>query len=314
MYDVICTGSATIDVFAVINHKFSACHPGEKILVDDLNYFTGGGGTNTAVSLSRLGIKSAFLGKVGKDHNGDLIIKELKKEKVSVIPVTRAKKKTSFSVILLSKKERDRIIYTYKGSSNDLGIDDFSMKSINAKWLYLATFLGKAFHTAERAVIHAKKNGSKILFNPSEYLASQPALLKNILQNTDVLVLNKLEAQLLTKTKKDVASLASIILKKGPKAVIITDGPRGAHYFEHIIHRCIVPPKVKVISTAGAGDAFTSAFLAGLIEGKNVDTCLKMGTVNASSVIQHYGTKTGLLTGKQMAMELKKRKRELICK
>ena len=66
MLDVICMGSSTIDLFVKINHKFKSCEAGEKILVDGLDYETGGGGTNSAVALSRMGLKTAFLGKIGE--------------------------------------------------------------------------------------------------------------------------------------------------------------------------------------------------------------------------------------------------------
>ena len=87
MYDVICVGSSTIDVFA--RTKFSelikitdkkthketdllAYPTGSKILIKELNFTVGGGGTNTAVALSKLGHKVAYLGKTGKDENSHL--------------------------------------------------------------------------------------------------------------------------------------------------------------------------------------------------------------------------------------------------
>jgi ribokinase len=301
MFDVICMGSSTIDLFMRIKDKFRECLPGDKILIDELDYGTGGGGTNSAVALSRLGCKSAFLGKTGSDHNAERILSELRKENVSVIPVKKSKLRTSFSVILESCKEADRIIYTYKGASNDLSGKDFSMKKLNAKWIYLATHLGKAFKTSERVVEYAKKKGIKVLFNPSEYLARHPGMLKNILKNTDILVLNKHEAQLLTKTSNGFSRLAKLIIKKGVKAIIITDGPHGVYYDDGKQKIREKAHKIKIVSTAGAGDAFTSGFLAGLIRGVGIKQCLKIGMANAESVIKHMGAKSGLLGWKDIS-------------
>ena len=64
MFDVITIGSATVDVFASIDKKFSQVKKGDKILITDLMFETGGGGINSAVGLSRLGLKTAFLGKL----------------------------------------------------------------------------------------------------------------------------------------------------------------------------------------------------------------------------------------------------------
>ncbi len=95
MYDIITVGSSTVDVFAktkssglikIMDSKgetdLLAYPTGAKILVTELDFTTGGGGTNTAVSLARLGHKVAYLGKMGCGSNAQRIIDELKKEKV----------------------------------------------------------------------------------------------------------------------------------------------------------------------------------------------------------------------------------------
>src|SRR3989338_497892 len=98
MYDVITVGSATVDVFAktrfselikIVEPKgktdLLAFPSGSKILIDELEFTIGGGGTNTAVALSRLGHKVAFIGKLGQGTNSDFIYRELVKEKVELL-------------------------------------------------------------------------------------------------------------------------------------------------------------------------------------------------------------------------------------
>ena len=98
MYDVITVGSATVDVFAhtdrsqlikiMTDHSeqdLLAYPSGSKIIITELDFTTGGGGTNTAVSLARLGLKTAYLGQLGNDDNGNHILKKLKEEKISFI-------------------------------------------------------------------------------------------------------------------------------------------------------------------------------------------------------------------------------------
>ena len=125
MYDVITVGSATIDVFArtryselieIIDTKgekdLLAFPSGSKILIDELDFTTGGGGTNTAVALSRLGHKVAFLGKLGQGTNSDFIHKNLIKEKIKLL-CAHGKGNAGYSVIL-DTLEHDRTILTYK--------------------------------------------------------------------------------------------------------------------------------------------------------------------------------------------------------
>ena len=91
MYDIITIGSASIDLFIKTegeirkhhDHLDICYHLGNKLLVKDLIFSTGGGGTNTAVAFSRLGLRTAFIGVVGADDNGEIILRELEKERVN---------------------------------------------------------------------------------------------------------------------------------------------------------------------------------------------------------------------------------------
>ena len=57
MLDVITVGSATMDVFSTIGQKVRECKLGDKILVTDIAFQTGGGGINAAAGLSRMGLR-----------------------------------------------------------------------------------------------------------------------------------------------------------------------------------------------------------------------------------------------------------------
>jgi len=299
MLDVICMGSATIDMFVKIEHTFKECIPGEKILMDNIKYETGGGGSNTAASFATLGLNVGYLGKLGRDDHAQRIKEDMKKYGVRMIPVTPSKKPTAFSIVVESSKERDRIIYVYKGAANDLSTKDFNMKKLNARWMFLSTHLGKSYDASVKVIKNAKKKGTKLLFNPSEYLAERTKLISPILRMTDLLVLNKKEAQLLTKSKKDVKALMEDILKRGPRACIITHGSDGAWYGDGVTTLHVKATKIKATSTTGAGDAFTSGFLAAIIKGKRIDDALKIGVTNSCSVIRTRGAKNGLLSWKK---------------
>ena len=73
-FDVITFGSAVVDVFVdtdVSEKKNFISYPvGSKILIKDLKIDVGGGGTNSGVAFSRLGLKTGYIGKLGDDENG----------------------------------------------------------------------------------------------------------------------------------------------------------------------------------------------------------------------------------------------------
>lgn len=306
-YDIITVGSATVDVFAhtdpaqseilKVHHHTDIAYPlGAKILIKELNIFTGGGGTNTAVAFSRLGLKTAYLGMIGNDSNGEMISKNLTEEKVEFIG---HKGKTSGYSVILDSVNDDRTIFAYKGCNNDLKLKDSEMKNLDSHWFYFSSMLNDGFKTLEKLAKYAKKRHIKIAFNPSLYLVKKGSShLKNILSNTEVIIFNKEEAQALHKTESEnIFELISETMKLGPKIVVISDGKNGCSCYNSYdkIFYALKPAKVRIVETTGAGDAFASGFIAGLITGKTTELSLKVGMLNAESVIRALGAKNILL-------------------
>ena len=220
MFDVITIGSATVDAFAETERKYlkkgAYCYPaGGKVLLKSLDFHTGGGGTNTGVAFARLGLRTAYIGKIGKGHNAQWIRDELKQEKVNTSFVSREKARTAFSIVL-DAKGQDRTILAYRGSSSDLGIKDIKFRNIKTRWIYSSSLVGRSFSTLKKVAAFARKKGIRFAFNPSGYIAKLgKKKLKSLLAATDILVLNKEEAEMLTRKKgvnsclKDLKSVIS---------------------------------------------------------------------------------------------------------
>ena len=314
MYDVITIGSGTVDAFIETENKLFLGKNGHikipfgyKILIEEVRFDTGGSGTNTGVAFARLGLKTAWIGKIGSGTNSQRIINAMKKEKVDTSLVKRDKEdRTGFSVILDAYRH-DRTILAYKGSNDDLSIKDIDFGKLKAKWIYLGSMMGKAFGTIEKVAAYAHKKGIKVAFNPSAYLAKKgKGFLGKILKNVDLLVLNKEEAEYLV-GKKSMDEMLKALRNMGPSIPVITDGKNGSHAYDGRYVYAIIPPKVKVVETTGAGDAFASGVVAGLILKGNIEEALQLGQKEAESVIAHPGAKNILLTWKQ-AEKIKGRK------
>ncbi|HIH42162.1 TPA: carbohydrate kinase family protein [Candidatus Woesearchaeota archaeon] len=323
MYDVIAIGSATIDVFLQTdkryvrnnqikgNHVEEYCFPvGTKLLVRNLEFSTGGGGTNTSVAFSRLGLKTAYLGKLGNDNPAKVVLDALKAEKVDTSLVVIEKearkntktskiqknsKKTGYSTIIDAEGE-DRTIFAFKGANDDLLFNELNLKKIKqTRWIYLGSMMGSSFNTAEKIAEFARKNCIPLAFNTSTYLAKKGlSYLKNILRCTTLFVLNKEEAELLT-GKKDVNLQLKMLHKIDIKYIAITDGSNPAHACDGEKIYTIYPRKVKIKETTGAGDAFAATFVAGILKTNNTKQALELALANSESVITHYGAKNLLL-------------------
>jgi len=291
MFDVVTFGSAVMDTFVdtEFNKKSNSfSYPaGSKILVSGLKSDIGGGATNTAVAFSRLGFNVGSICKIGDDNNGLDILNMFKKEKIKFLG-SIAQGESGESIILDSKGN-GRTVLTFKGPGNSIKLSEIG--KIKTKWLYYSSVLGESFKTQ---VALAKKLKAKVAFNPSEYIIKALDI-RPLLKLTDVLILNKEEAQLVCKKYKKKGNLFSCLREFGPNVVVVTDKNKLAYAFNGDKKYSVKPNNIKVVERTGAGDAFASGFVAGLIAGWDIDKCLKLGLKESESVIRYFGAKNKLL-------------------
>lgn len=304
-YDIISVGSGTVDAFVSTDSEFIKqkknghideliAYPlGSKILINNLRFEVGGGGTNTAVAFSRLGLKTGWLGKTGTCENSKNILEILHKEKIDFLG-TIGNGTSGYSVILDSIGH-DRTILAFKGQNDALEYSEIDEKKIITKWFYFCSMVGKSFTTQKKLAKFAEDHNIKIAFNPSSYQAKLgPIILKPILKRTELLILNREEAGYIVGDNL-IPAMIYDLQKLGPTIVIITDGGNGAHCNDGKHYYYAKSRQVKILETTGAGDAFASTFLGAYIKKQDIHYALKLATTNAQSVIQHYGAKNILL-------------------
>lgn len=306
-FDMITFGSAVIDVFVHTDcheHGKEMCYPvGGKLLINEIKFDVGGGGTNTATAFSRLGFKTGCICNVGEDENGHRILNLLKKEKVSFLGKIDKKGMSGYSVILDSTGG-ERTILTYKGVNNDIHLKDIKASQLKTKWLYYSALLEKSFETQKQLALRFVKSGTKLAFNPSNYIINNLDI-SDILKITHVLILNKEEAEALCKKYgKPAHDLLEELHELGVKIVVITDKDNPAVCYDGVKKYSIEPHKgIKVVERTGAGDAFASGFVAGCMVGWPIEKCLELALKESESVITFRGAKNNLLR-----MKLKKSK------
>lgn len=313
MYDVITIGSATQDVYLmsrkfriVRDPRFLTGHAecfafGTKIELDGILFEVGGGGTNTAVTFARQGFRTAFVGKVGNDPAGVNVIEALRSFGVKTDLVRRdSHLSTAYSAIFLTGTG-ERTILVYRGASHNLKPRDIPWSKLKAKWFYLSSVAGNLV-LIRRLVQQAKKNKAKVAFNPGEKeLAAGRQRLIPLFRDLAVLLLNRQEAsRLLGVPLHDEARLIRALPTLKAPIVVVTEGERGSRVWDgRRILRIGIHP-VKAVDTTGAGDAFGSGFVAGLMRRPgDLRFALQLATANAASVVQEVGAKHGLL-GRQL--------------
>ncbi len=318
MLDVITVGTATRDVFLASPFKVlrdpahlerigfktgeAQCFAlGSKMEVAKPLVTTGGGAANAAITFRRQGFRTAALFKVGTDMWGDDVIADLARERVEVIAARDKQKGTAYSTILLAP-DGERTVLVYRGASEDLARRDVPMSRLRARWAYLAP--GRIeFSVIREIILHLKKNGTKIAMNPSKhYLETHGAHLKPLLKNLDVVIMNREEASYLTGVPygKDRAIFKKIDdLVNG--IVVVTDGANGARVSDGTdLYTAGTFREKKIVDRTGAGDAFGSGFVAGLLQKEDIHHALRLAAANATSVIEAIGAEPGILRKKDL--------------
>lgn len=326
-YDVLSFGSATLDVFLkssdikvikskeVFTGEALALPYGVKSEVSDLLICSGGGGTNTAVGFSRLGLKTAVVARCGWDFAGKLVRAEIKKEKVSdEFLVQLEGEKTDYSTILIGPDGNRTILVWRGGTRLEKSVIDF--KKLNSFWFYIASLEGN-LELLNDLVNFAKENHIKVALNPGKREIEEKEKLLSIAKNATVFIINKEEAARLTSlslTQEKVFQQMCLLLPK--TMVVVTDGVNGVSV---CLPRTMmvrgVPKKgrlvmdgfkVKMVDQTGAGDGFGSGFISGLIKGWDLEKSLKLGVSNGASVVTKVGAKEGLIKEDEVDFWLEK--------
>jgi sugar/nucleoside kinase (ribokinase family) len=311
MLNLISIGDVTEDVFVEVDdaaslhcehHRCFLDFPfGAKLGIRHINKSVGGNAGNVAVGCQRLGLSSAIYTEVGDDTPSEQIFRSLKEDHVSTKYFFRRKgEKTNYSVVLSYHGERTILVHHEPRRYHFPRLKP-------ANYLYL-TSLAEGGHKLFPSIIsYLKKNGSLLAFNPGTYqLHLGLKKLSPVLRHTHIIFLNLEEAQSLLGIKeRNLPLLLSKLNQFGPEMVVITDSQNGSYcLFGNQFLFCPIY-HVPVVEKTGAGDAFSSGFLASLSYGNSPAEALRWGSLNSASVIQKVGPQDGLLKLPQLNNLLK---------
>lgn len=336
-------GTVMIDIITIIadndielltfqNSKssFLMLEQGRKVESENIDTYVGGGGANTAVCMSRLGVDVALLALVGKDLNAKKILQRLTTERIDLCHLKEIENVESGVAVHISSHDRNAAIFTHRGANcclteEDIRAIDFTSYNL----VYITNLSNQSANHFPLIVRQASEANCFIASNPGirqltrlcdDFLLSLSAI--------NLLSINKIESESLvpklisedSKFNKSTIALSEdappllktgfkfggfslglvdfmkILSAHGPDYVVITDGSKGAYLLQGDILYYCQPQKVEMKGSAGAGDSFSST-LASLISGGTApDVALYGASLNAASVISCVDTQEGLLT------------------
>lgn len=299
----------------------------ERILTDgetvvkDLTVAPGGSAANTAYGLAKLGVKTGFVGAVGDDADGEALVQDFQSVGIDTRRIKIKPKARSGAVLCLTDSLGRRSLYVSPGANSLLSRDDLDLGYINqAQILHVTSFADEAQFQISLELIDKLKPSIKLSFSLGAlYTVRKLKALKPIISKAHVLFMNHHEIEQLT--GKDMVAGAETCLKLGCRIVVVTLGKgrrlelstgtidNAVCYIRDTENEYAVEASTKPVpqvDATGAGDAFAAGFLYGLLNGKRLEECGRLGDTVARFVIGKLGTRAGLPTPKELAQSYKR--------
>lgn len=289
--DVIVLNSHGVGQYAFTDHMPKW---GETLSVKNWHVAEDGGkGTNVAVALGRLGIDTAYIGKVGNDPWGDLGEKWLKEAGVDATYMYRTNEvSTGTGLILIGPEGQNTVI---DGDSSSIALKEVevfqALNDMNGSQ-YFVTGFEVPMHIALAGAKYAKRLGMLTVLNPSPL----PEVAIERLDYIDYLFMNEVECRYICNETEGTGIdpqrlLQEVQEKYGVKNVVMTLGKNGSAALCDNEFFAIKPMKVeKVVNTAGAGDGFMAATIANLVWTKDLKTAMEWASKYAALTVTINGT------------------------
>ncbi|MBW0448290.1 fructoselysine kinase [bacterium M00.F.Ca.ET.228.01.1.1] len=240
-------------------------------------YYPGGNAVNVAVFLKRLGIDSSYVGNIGDDEAGAVLLNALNSEAIDLSRTRVVRGPNAWAAVRHEGSDR-----TFLGS--DPGVCQPLLLD-NDDMTFLATH--DIVHTTRYSGLEAHmpalhSTAGMLSFDFSDDWSSD--YIARVAPHVDLAFLSCSGLQ-----ADDCKRLARQIFAAGPREVVLTRGSEGAMAFDGDRFACIAPASTNVIDTLGAGDGLISGYLAGRVGGEDPHACLTRGIAYAAHVCGYEG-------------------------
>jgi ribokinase len=288
---VLVVGSICIDLVSFSKRMPT---PGETIIGDDFQLVLGGKGSNQAIAAALAGSPSVLVSCVGDDLFSDFAKQTLLDFGVNTQAVKVVSGPTGIAHIRVDDKGENNIVVVPLANSklSKTQIDEAFEKTPTAKVLLLQ--LEIPWELNEHAIKLAKAKSMTIVLDP----APAAELPSGAWEQIDICTPNESEAKAITGiavTDNQTAELAGQwFVERGVKNAIITMGGAGVMLVNNQGSKHFAAPKVKVVDTTAAGDAFAGYLGALIAQGQELETAISMAVKAASISVTKVGASPSL--------------------
>jgi len=292
---IVVVGSANRDLIVKTKRIPS---PGETVSGGAFLTAPGGKGANQAVAAARLGADVWFVGCVGKDSYGDMLLDELSSDGINVDYVRRDESVATGIAMIAVDSHGQNAIVVAPGANHRVSTADVQSahNAISAADVVIVQ-LEIPLETVAAAIDAARACGVKVVLNPAPMPEGRP-LPDSMLAKVDVLVPNEHEAAQMLGFEPtralDWTDAAIRMLAKSSGTVVITLGEAGCVLADRDGVRAIHAIPVRAIDSTAAGDCFTGAFAVAIAEGSSADDAALFASAAAAISVTRIGAQPSL--------------------
>jgi ribokinase len=292
--DVFVLGSINQDFVLKVERR---PNPGETVTNAELSTGSGGKGANQAAAAALLRASVTFLGRVGDDEFGEPLVRALGEKGIDTTLVKRVSGESTGAAFITVTPDGENAITVAPGANRSLTPEDADAASeAIGDARVLVAQMEIPVETVLRAVEISAKRGTRALVN----LAPTFEVPRELLEKLDPLVVNEHEAAFLLGSEVEgverALSAAPELLLLGPRSAVITVGEAGAVFASGDSGRHLPAPKVGVVDTTGAGDAFVGALAVKLTRDASLEEAVAYAVRAGAAAVTREGAQGALPT------------------
>ena len=277
---VLSMGNLNLDIYIKTD---AIPRPDES--VDAYETYMGGGGSaaNFSVAVARLGLGSRFLGSVGNDQFGDMLIRELESEGVDTRFIKRVSHERTGTVVVIVGLDGSKRMIRYPGANLGLTPNDVTSDVMSGvSHVHVALGRVEIIETAKRI---AKSIGLTVSVDGGTPLARKGLdVIRDAINDVDIWFMNSFEARELGRSENVVRAAENIASRVKVRELIVTLGSRGALLLRDGEVKYSDAFKVPPVDTTGAGDTFAAAYVVASV--LDLDPIDKLIFANAAASLK----------------------------
>ena len=278
---------------------YSSAKPkdGETIFGTSFHTFQGGKGANQAVAASRLGIDVSFMGKIGNDLFGKQLRDNLVEENINVEYLEESNGESGIAFINVFEKTSENQIIVVPGANSYVESSQVPEELLSSTDILISQ-LEIPPNQIEDLFSRAGNHDCFRILNAAPIISFE----KNLISETDLLVLNELELESLSGYSVDKDNLDSVVIAveslnlQDSQSVVVTLGAKGAYVQKGKKDEFMTGHKVSTVDTTGSGDCFIGAMASSYLEKENLFESVHFANQAAALSTTKQGTSNSMPT------------------